>query len=297
VELVDGTGLLRTISATADPELFWAVRGGGGDFGIVTRIEVDLHPAPQVYGGRLLWPADLTRDVLRAFAEVTRSAPRELTVWFHAYQFPPFPEVPEPLRGRAFASVAVAHLGSPEEAEALLAPFRALPEPVLDLMGDVPLPALGSIADEPTDPTPALERSWLLDRLDDTLLDRVAAVLEAGTPLAALQLRHLGGAFTDVAPGQGSHGPVPEPYSLFALGIPAVPELVGPLQATFERIGDTVAEHTSGRALLNFLGAHGDPGRWWSEGTRARLVRAKAAADPADVIRSNRPVTPTTAAR
>jgi hypothetical protein len=294
VELVDGTGVLRTVTATEDHELFWAVRGGGGDFGIITSLEIDLHPAPQLYGGRLLWPADRTREVLAAFAEVTRRAPRELTVWFHAYQFPPFPEIPEPLRGRTFASVAVAHLGPRDEAEALLAPFRALPEPVMDLMGEVPVAALGSIADEPTDPTPALERSWLLDRLDDTLVDRVVAVLEAGTPLAALQIRHLGGAFADAAEGQGSHGPVPEPYSLFALGIPAVPELVDPILATFDRLDDAVADHTSGRTLLNFLGAHGDPGRWWSGATRARLARAKAAADPAGVVRSNRPVTPGT---
>ena len=290
VELVDGTGRLRTVSSAEDPALFWALRGGGGDFGIITRVELDLHPAPQLYGGRLLWPATQTREVLRAFAEVTRTAPRELTVWFHAYQFPPFEEVPEPIRGKAFASVAVAHLGSAEDAEELLAPFRALPGPAMDLMGDVPLSALGSIADEPTDPTPALEHSWLLDRVDDELVERVAAVLDAGTPLAAIQIRHLGGAFTDVRPDQGSHGPVPEPYSLFALGIPAVPELVDPIVATFDRLGEAVEEHTSGRTLLNFLGSHGDPARWWSEATRDRLVLAKAASDPAFVIRSNRPV-------
>ena len=184
----------------------------------------------------------------------------------------------------------MAHLGTAEEAEELLAPFRALPGLAMDLVGDVPMSALGSIADEPTDPTPALEHSWLLDRVDDDLVERVAAVLDAGTPLAALQIRHLGGAFTDVRPDQGSHGPVPEPYSLFALGIPAVPELVDPILSTFDRLGDALAGHTSGRTLLNFLGAHGDPARWWSEATRDRLVLAKAASDPAGVIRSNRPV-------
>ncbi len=105
-----------------------------------------------------------------------------------------------------------------------------------------------------------------------------------------LQVRHLGGAFTDAPTGQGAHGPVPEPYSLFALGIPAVPELVDPTLLTFDRLEQAVAGHTSGRALLNFLGAHGDPGRWWSGATRDRLVRAKRASDPDGVVRSNRPV-------
>ena len=94
-------------------------------------------------------------QVLRTFQAVTEAAPDELTVWYHTYQFPPFPEVPEPIRGKAFASIAVAYLGSHEDAEALLAPFREIPGVVMDLMGEVPIGALGSIADEPTDPTPA----------------------------------------------------------------------------------------------------------------------------------------------
>ena len=126
VELVDGLGRLRRLSATEDPELFWAIRGGGGDFGIITRIEVALHPAPELYGGRLLWPLDRMAEVLDTFRRVTGTAPAELTLWFHTYQFPPFPELPEPIRGKSFAVVAVAFLGSREEAEQLLAPFRAV---------------------------------------------------------------------------------------------------------------------------------------------------------------------------
>lgn len=292
IELVDGTGRLRQVSATEDAELFWAVRGGGGDFGIITRLELALHPASQVYGGRLLWPVEQLREVLRAFVEVTRSAPPELSVWFHAYRFPPFPEVPETIRGKAFTSVAVTHLGPAEEAERLLAPLRALPGLVLDLMGEVPLAALGAVADEPTDPTPSMEHSWLLDKVDDQLIDRLASAVGGACPLAVVQLRHLGGAFARTSEDQGSHGPVPEPYNLFALGIPAVPELVDPIALAIEEVGAAAADHTSGRALLNFLGSDGDPGRWWSPATRERLARAKECSDPLGVIRSNRPVRP-----
>ena len=127
IELVDGLGRLRRVSAGEEPELFWALRGGGGDFGIITRMEVALHPAPQVYGGRLLWPVEQMGEVLRTFRAVTESAPEELTTWYHTYRFPPFPEVPEPIRGKSFASIAVAYLGGREDAEALLAPFREVP--------------------------------------------------------------------------------------------------------------------------------------------------------------------------
>jgi hypothetical protein len=90
--------------------------------------------------------------------------------------------------------------------------------------------------------------------------------------------------------GGASHGPVPEPYSVFALGVPIVPELAASISGCFAALDGALAEHTSGRTLLNFLGAHGDPGRWWSASTRERLARAKQLSDPWDLVRSNRPV-------
>jgi hypothetical protein len=297
VELVDGAGRLRTLGADSsgeDAELFWALRGGGGDFGVITRVELDLHPAPQVYGGRLLWPIDRIAEVLQAFAQVTAAAPPELTTWFHAYRFPPLPEVPDAVRGKAFASLAVTYLGAAREAEALLAPFRAVPDLVLDLVGDVPLSTLGAVADEPTDPMPTMETGGLLDRLDDELVERLVDVAgpESGCPLTVLAVRHLGGAFAEHRNDGGCHGAIPEPYTWFALGVPASAEVATAVEGTFLQLRDAVAGHTSGRGLLNFLGAHGDPGRWWSPATRERLVAAKEAADPWGLVRSNRPVRP-----
>jgi len=294
IELVDGLGRLRTVSATEDAELSWAIRGGGGDFAIITRMEVALHSAPGVYGGRLLWPIEQMGEVLRTFRTVTESAPEELTIWYHTYQFPPLPEVPEQLRSQGFASVAVAYLGKPEDAEALLAPFRELPGLAMDLMGEVPLADFTTIADEPTDPMPGMQRSSLLSRLDDTAIAVLTAVVGAGSgsPLPVVQIRHLGGAFARDAANGGAHGPVTEPYNLFALGIPAVPELVEVIGVFFARISAAVAHVSSGRTLLNFLDGAEDPGRWWSPETRERLVRAKQASDPLHIIRSNRPVRP-----
>ena len=202
VELVDGLGRLRRLSATEEPELFWAIRGGGGSFGIITRIEVALHPAPHLYGGRLLWPLDRMAEVLDAFRRVTRTAPAELTLWFHAYQFPPFPELPEPIRGKSFVSVAAAYLGVGTDAEQLLAPFRAVGDLVMDLMGDVPMSALGSIADEPTEPMPGMQASHLVTELDDSTAAALVAAVGpgSGSPLTIFQIRHLGAAFAEDVP-------------------------------------------------------------------------------------------------
>ena len=290
LEVVDGLGRVRRVDET-DPELFWALRGSGGDFGIITRLELRLHPAPQVYGGRLLWPVEQMGRVLRVFRDVTANAPEELTIWYHTYQFPPFPEVPEPIRGKAFASIAVAHLGGAEEAEALIAPFREIPGLVMDLMGEVPLGAMGSIADEPTDPTPGLEMSRQVERIDDELIDRLEEAVGAGSgsPLAVFQIRHLGGAFRRVVPGQSSFGPVTEEYVMFALVIPGAPGSDLAAAGIFARLDGIVAPYGSGRTLLSFL-SHESTARWWTPETRARLVAAKQVTDPLGVIRSNRPV-------
>ncbi len=294
VELVDGLGRQRRLSATEDPELFWAVRGGGGSFGIITRVEVALHAAPALYGGRFLWPLEQTADVLEAFRAVTATAPPELTLWFHTYQFPPLPELPEPIRGRSFVAVAAAFLGEAGDGERLLSPFRAVAGVEMDLMGPVSMAALGSIADEPTDPMPGMQSSHLLRELDDATAAAIVALVgpDSGSPLTIFQIRHLGAAFAAEKAGAGSHGPVTEPYSLLSIGIPAVPELVPAIHGHFARIAEAVAPVDTGRKLLNFLEEGEDPALWWSADTRARLVAAKQVTDPLGLIRSNRTIRP-----
>lgn len=291
VELVDGTGFSRTVTATDDPELFWALRGGGGDFGVVTGLELRLHPAPQVWGGRLMWPAERMREVLLAYQEVTANAPHELSVWCQTTHFPPLQHLPEQLRGRSFTIVALAHVGSGEDAERHLRPFRAIPGAVLDTVGEVPLGALRTITDEPVDPMPAMESSTLLTDLDDQLIDDLVASVgaDSGTPITMLQLRHLGGALAEEREGGGCFGTVPERYLLFAMAVAAVPELAAPIRSAFAGLDEVTARCSTGRAMPAFLGERSSDA-WWTPATRARLVAAKAAADPAGVIRSNRPV-------
>jgi hypothetical protein len=103
-------------------------------------------------------------------------------------------------------------------------------------------------------------------------------------------VRHLGGAFARHVEGAGAHGPVAEPYSLLAIGVPAVPQLVPAILAAYARLDEAVAPVTSPRRLLNFMGEDGDPADWWSPDTRSRLAAAKRVADPLGLVRSNRPI-------
>ena len=290
--LVDPFGRIVEVSATQHPDLFWAIRGGGGDFGIILTLDIALHPGGDVFGGRILWPVEQMEAVLRAFRAVTDTAPETLTAWYHTYQFPPDPAMPEFLRGKAFASVAVAYLGAPAEGERLLAPFRAVPGVVMDLIGVVPMAQLRTIADEPTEPTPFMDHSLFLDDLSDDTIAALVAATGAGSrsALALLQIRHLGGAFARAGEDDGACGHIEEPFIVFAMGVPAAPGLAEAIAATFADVDTALAGHTDGRTVPNFLGTGGDLDRVWDRGTRARLAAVKRTVDPLSTIRSNRPV-------
>lgn len=290
-EVIDGTGAVRQVSATHDPELFWALRGGGGDFAAVVSLELALHPAPAIYGGRLFWPIEQMGEVMRAFRRVCDNAPETFTAWYHTLQFPPFPEVPEPFRGQSFAMVAVAHLGERDEAEKILAPLRAVPGIAVDLLGELGVEAMAEMADEPTEPMPGMLRSTVIFDLDDATIERLVALVGPGTtsPLMMLQVRHIGGALSRPASQPSAHGPVDGAYNVQAIGMPVVPELVQPIMASLQQVLDAVEPHTTGRTLMNFLD-HDQINVWWDAPTRARLQAVKRTTDPYGVFVSNRPV-------
>ena len=287
VELVDGLGRLRRVGP--DDESFWAVRGAGGDFGVVTRMELALHPAPEVYGGRMVWPVEQLREVLAAFRGITATAPRELTLWLQVQHFPDAPFLPEEIRGRSFAGVAYTFLGSEATAQARMAPLAAVPGRLLDTSAPVPVARLGDVAAEPVDPTPAIEYARLLTHLDDDTADALVEAVGArgGTPLTIVQLRHLGGALREG--GTSAYGTIADEFMLQGIGIPAVPELVPVIEGGVAALDASVAGVSTGRAPLAFLGEDSTD-RWWSPETRARLVAAKDELDPLGIIRSNRPV-------
>lgn len=292
IELVDPLGQTRRVTATSDPELFWALRGGGGDFGIVTAMELRLHPVPHLYGGRLMWPIEMAFPVLSAFSAISAGAPDELTMWAHLFRFPPIPDVPEPLRGRAFVSVDVAFLGSAEDGDHHLARLREIPASFSDSLATVPLSELGGIAAEPVDPMPVSEFSGLLHSFDVTAIEALLRVAGAGTetPLAVVQVRHLGGALARATEADGPSGAITEPYQLFCLGVPVFPELAGAIDGAFGAVGEALADHLSGRTFFNFLGSSDDPRRAFSPEVLERLAEVKRRVDPAGTVRSNRPV-------
>lgn len=290
-DVVDASGVQRRVTATSDPDLFWAMCGGGGDFAIVTAIEMRLTEAPPVVGGRLMWPIEMSYPVLQAFRATTAQAPEQLTLWAEIFRFPPMPELPEEIRGKSFVAVDLTYLGDESDLAEILEPLRRIPALIVDSIGHVPLGRLGDIAAEPVDPMPAMESSGLLADLDDATIDRLHAVAGAGAPLAlnVVQLRHLGGALARSSAADVPQGGITESYSFFLLGVPAVPELVGPIEAGFAAVRGALAEQVTERGFFNFRGSSSDASSCFSPDVARRLRSVKDAVDPAGVIRSNRP--------
>ncbi|WP_169944214.1 FAD-binding protein [Microbispora sp. H11081] len=289
-EVVDADGEEARVTADSDPDLFWALRGGGGDFALVTAMEIDLHPAPLLYGGRMLWPAERAPEVLSVYREVTGAAPAELTVWFTMVKFPPAPHIPEPLRGLAAVAVDSAFLGGEDEGRGLLRRFDDVPGRILDTRAAMPLDALGGICAEPTQPVPGTGRAELLTGFGEDVAGDLLAAVGGIAPLATVQVRHLGGALSEPLPGGGAAAPVAEPYLLGMIGPVMSPEGGEAVTARLAEIARAMAPHTSGRKPFTYLNGGEKAASAFDADTLARLREIKRRRDPAGVFRSNQPV-------
>ena len=277
LEVVGADGEWARVSAESDPDLFWALCGGGGDFAVVTALEFRLYPAPELYGGRMVWPLERAARVLGAYAEVTAGAPRELTAWWNLHRFPGL----EPT-----VSVDVTFLGAQDRAEGLLRPLEAVGAMGDDSRAMMPLTRLGSITAEPVDPSPILARAALLTDVGEEV---VGALLdEPLSPMFGVQVRHLQGAFADAS--GTPFGSLTEPYYLYAMGVPSTPEEEKGIRARQEVLSEALGSHVSGRRPLTALGVGESASQAFAPQVLERLRRIKRERDPQGVVRSNYPV-------
>jgi hypothetical protein len=216
VELVTADGRLRRVDLEHDPELLWALRGGGGRFGVVTRMSMRLEPLVSVHGGALFWPVERAEEVLTRWVELTGALPDNVTSVGRLLSLPPLPEVPEPLRGKTWCVVESVHATDGAEHDRLLAPLRAL-DPVIDTVGPLPVAELGRLHGDPELPLPVAGDHLLLGALDT---DAVRAFVAAGgPPLVNAELRHLGGALARASADDGPIGALDARFALHAMGM------------------------------------------------------------------------------
>jgi hypothetical protein len=295
IELVTADGRLVRADPEIEPDLFWALRGGGGSFGVVTAIELQLFPTKQAYAGVLWYPIERGLEVLQAWRELTESdqVPDELTTVGRFLQLPPIPDIPEEVRGKSFVIVEAIHVGEPAQADELLAPLRAL-GPINDTIATVPMPALSHIHMDPEQPVPGAGDGLMLDRLPGEALDAFVDVAGASAqfPLLSVELRHLGGELARPRPEHGALSSIEAQYAMFAVGMVPAPELEAPVRAQVQAVKEALAPWAARHMYLNFAETQREAATFWTEQAYHRLRRIKAAVDPDDVIHSNHPIRP-----
>ena len=293
IELVTADGRYVRADREHGPDPFWALRGGGGSFGIVTAIELELFPIRHAYAGALFYPIDRGHEVLHAWRELTHDdrLPDELTTIGRFLRLPPIPEVPEPLRGQSFVIVEAYHVGDPAQADELLAPLRAL-GPVNDTIQVVPMPALSHLHMEPEQPVPGTGDGMMLAELPGQAIDRFVELAGAFAefPLLTVELRHLGGALRRTHPEHGALASIDASYALFAAGMVPYPDLLQPTRAHVQAVKATLTPWASEHMCSNFAHTPCDPASFWPEHTYNRLRRIKATVDPHNLIRANHPI-------
>jgi FAD/FMN-containing dehydrogenase len=195
-EVVTADGRLLQVDATAHPDLFWAIRGGGGNFGVVTRFHYRVHPVDRVVGGLLLLPA--SADVIVSIVEAAESAPEELTAIVNVMPAPPLPFVPESHHGRLVSMILLCYAGEADAGARALAPFRSIAEPIADLVRPMPYPEIFPPEDPSFHPT-AVGRTLFMDRVNRTVADTMMDSLQrSDASLRVAQIRPLGGAMARV---------------------------------------------------------------------------------------------------
>jgi FAD/FMN-containing dehydrogenase len=274
--------------AETEPDLFGALRGGGGGFGVVTALEFRLFPLETVHAGWLIWPWEEASPVLRRWAEWVETVPDGVASIGRLLQVPPLPDVPEMVRARALVVIEAAIVGDEAEGARLLEPLREL-APEIDTFAQIPAAGLGALHMDPPEPVPGIGDGSLFDELPAEAVDALVAVAgpDSGSPLLSVEVRHMGGALERVPDDAGSLGHLDGHFLLYAVGLPMTPEM-GPVVAErVQRVNAVMSEWGDGRRFMNFADAPADTGTMFDPEVFRRLREIRDRVDPDGVLRPN----------
>jgi FAD/FMN-containing dehydrogenase len=288
VELVDGEGEVRRVTDADDPELLWALRGGGGLFGVVTAIELALYPGDQLFGGSLVFPIETATTVLPAAVELARDIP-ELGLDLGLARFPDMELLPPPLRGQTVASVALVHVGDEVTGRGYADRLISVAEPIANTTTAFTIGSLAAVAAEPVDPMPTVDYGTVLSSLDDEFIrDLVDTFLQAADRgLMRLGVRVLGGAIAEeLGADLAAIGAIDAP-ALMSAGVLLMDPSLDPVAAIAPLHG--LAERYPARGTVpTFLGRGATLADAYGPDVLARLAEVKRRVDPKGVIVGNR---------
>jgi hypothetical protein len=292
IELVGADGEARTIDGENEPDLFWALRGGGGGYAIVTALHLDLVPIADIYAGALLYPAALGADAVRTYRDWAASVGDDVTSVVRFIRPPDVPDVPEPLRGTPLLTIDGAFIGSQSEGEAAIAPLlEGLGEPTMSTFGQIPAEGLCRIHMDPEQPVPGLGHHKVLRALPDEAVD---VFTELGnpesSPLLLAELRQLGGALGRPDPDGGALSHLDAAFVMLGIGMPMTPELGRAIEGHLDSFDEAMSPWLADGGYFNFAERPCDADAILPAETCARLAEVKRRWDPDGTIVANHAV-------
>jgi FAD/FMN-containing dehydrogenase len=292
-EVVTASGEIVTASADERPDLFWTVRGGGGNAGIVTEFTFRLAPVSEILGGELILPA--TREVVRGYLDYVTAAPDELSTIAHLMHVPPLPHMPQELVGQLVFSILVCWSGDLEAGQEAIAPLRALGTPLADAVAPMPYPEIYRFTAHQAAPHAAAIRMMFTDELSDASLDAsLDAMKHASSPFSLIQFRGLGGAFARVPAGATAFAHRDQRYFFSIIGLWLDPAQDAALHQAWTAALWEKVRHEGHGVYVNFLEEEGEQRvrDAYPPATYARLAAIKRRYDPTNLFRFNQNVPP-----
>ena len=297
-DVVTADGRLVHASETENADLLWGLRGGGGNFGIVTEFEFELHRlGPIVYAGPIFYPAQDAHDLLRAFRDWAGDAPDEITGLVNLTTAPPLPVIPEEWHGKKVAAFIATSTGPVDDGDALVRAIRGVAEPIVDLLGPMPYQMIQTLIDPLWGKgIHAYFKATNLARLDDELIGRLCELhLGAPGPQCEIHVHQMGGSVARVAEGATAFAERSMPFVLNAVTGWHDPDVSTAHTDWARAVIAAASDASTGRAYVNFLGDADAARTSYGDETYARLVSLKNRYDPTNVFRLNQNIEPSAA--
>jgi FAD binding domain len=297
IELVTADGEPRTVDRDSEPDLFWALRGGGGGYAIVTALHVELNPVTEAYAGGMLFPPELAAEGLRRYRDWTAETPDEVSSMLRFLNLPPLPDIPEPIRGKKWLAIMAACIGSREEGEKAIAPLMEIGEPAMSTFDQVPSTALLRIAMDPEPPVPGLGHHMTLSELPDSAIEAFveAAGPDSDSPLLLAEVRELGGALGRPAENGGALDKLDAEYVVLGIGMLMDPAMRDPIEGQLDKMTDTLKPWAAEGGYFNYAERPCDVDAILPAETCERLAQVKRSWDPDNRILANHAVALATA--